>query len=124
MVRSPSSLSRRKTFCAKWSSPNGRVRWSIGFAAETENLIEHGRDKLLRKGADAIVLNDVSRPGIGFDSDRNAATFLTPKTAIELPEMTKHELAGRILDEVIALRRPASVVAETGLVSSNSKLQD
>jgi hypothetical protein len=86
----------------------------IGFAAETENLIEHGRDKLLRKGADAIVLNDVSRPGIGFDSDRNAATFLTPKTAIELPEMTKHELAGRILDEVIALRRPASVVAETG----------
>jgi phosphopantothenoylcysteine decarboxylase/phosphopantothenate--cysteine ligase len=96
----------------------------IGFAAETENLIEHGRDKLLRKGADAIVLNDVSRPGIGFDSDRNAATFLTPKTAIELPEMTKHELAGRILDEVVALRRPASVVAETGLVSSNSKLQD
>jgi phosphopantothenoylcysteine decarboxylase / phosphopantothenate---cysteine ligase len=96
----------------------------IGFAAETENLLEHGRDKLLRKGADAIVLNDVSRPGIGFDSDRNAATFLTPKTAIELPEMTKHELASRILDEVIALRRPASLVAETGLVSSNSKLQD
>src|SRR5277367_4719283 len=96
----------------------------IGFAAETENLIEHGRDKLLRKGADAIVLNDVSKPGLGFDSDRNAATFLTPKTAIELPEMTKHELAGRILDEVIALRRPASVVAETGLVSSNSKLQE
>ena len=55
--------------------------------------LEHGRDKLLRKGADAIVLNDVSRPGIGFDSDRNAATFLTPKTAIELPEMTKHQLA-------------------------------
>jgi len=96
----------------------------IGFAAETENLLEHGRDKLLRKGADAIVLNDVSRPGIGFDSDRNAATFLTPKRAIELPEMTKHELAGRILDEVIALRRPASLVAETNLVSTNSKLQE
>ena len=96
----------------------------IGFAAETENLIEHGRDKLLRKGADAIVLNDVSRPGLGFDSDNNAATFLTPRTAIELPAMTKHELASRILDEVIALRRPASLVAETGLVSSNSKLQE
>jgi phosphopantothenoylcysteine decarboxylase/phosphopantothenate--cysteine ligase len=96
----------------------------IGFAAETENLLEHGRDKLLRKGADAIVLNDVSHPGIGFDSDRNAATFLTTKTAIELPEMTKHELASRILDEVIALRRPVSLVAETGLVSSNSKLQE
>jgi phosphopantothenoylcysteine decarboxylase / phosphopantothenate---cysteine ligase len=96
----------------------------IGFAAETENLLEHGRDKLLRKGADAIVLNDVSRPGIGFDSDNNAATFLTPKTSIELPEMTKHELASRILDEVIALRRPASLLAETGLVSSNAKLQE
>jgi len=94
----------------------------IGFAAETENLIEHGRDKLLRKGADAIVLNDVSRPGLGFDSDNNAATFLTPKTAIELPAMTKHELASRILDEVIALRRPVSLLAETGLVSS--KLQE
>src|ERR1700759_1024414 len=93
----------------------------IGFAAETENLIEHGRDKLLRKGADAIVLNDVSRPGIGFDFDRNAATFLTPRTSIELPEMTKHELACRILDEVIALRRPASVLAETGAVSRDYK---
>jgi len=82
------------------------------------------RDKLLRKGADAIVLNDVSKPGIGFDSDRNAATFLTTKTSIELPEMTKQDLASRILDEVIALRRPVSVLAETGLVSSNSKLQE
>jgi phosphopantothenoylcysteine decarboxylase / phosphopantothenate---cysteine ligase len=96
----------------------------IGFAAETENLLEHGRDKLLRKGADAIVLNDVSRPGLGFDSDRNAATFLTPRTAIELPEMTKKELAGRILDEIMALRRPVSLVAETGLVSSNVKLRE
>ena len=96
----------------------------IGFAAETENLLEQGRDKLLRKGADAIVLNDVSRPGLGFDSDRNAATFLTTKTAIELPEMTKQALASRILDEVIALRRPVSVMAETGLVSRNSKLQE
>jgi phosphopantothenoylcysteine decarboxylase / phosphopantothenate---cysteine ligase len=93
----------------------------IGFAAETENLLQQGRDKLLRKGADAIVLNDVSRPGIGFDSDRNAATFLTPRTAIELPEMTKQELAQRILDEVIALRRPASLMAETGPVSSKAE---
>src|SRR5579875_630317 len=90
----------------------------IGFAAETENVIAHGRDKLLRKGADAIVLNDVSREGIGFDSDRNAATFLTRTTAIELPEMTKRELAHRILDEVLVLRRPRPVVAETSLESA------
>jgi phosphopantothenoylcysteine decarboxylase/phosphopantothenate--cysteine ligase len=84
----------------------------IGFAAETENALVHGRDKLLRKGADAIVLNDVSREGVGFDSDRNAVTFLTQQTAIELPEMSKRELADRILEEVMALRRPQKVVAE------------
>ncbi|HEY1964759.1 MAG TPA: bifunctional phosphopantothenoylcysteine decarboxylase/phosphopantothenate--cysteine ligase CoaBC, partial [Acidobacteriaceae bacterium] len=85
----------------------------VGFAAETEDHLLHGRDKLLRKGADALVLNDVARPGIGFDSDRNAATFLTQQTAIELPEMSKRDLADRILDEVRALRRPASIVDET-----------
>lgn len=85
----------------------------IGFAAETEDHLRHGREKLLRKGADALVLNDVGRPGIGFDSDNNAATFLTQQTSIELPEMPKRELADRILDEVRALRRPASILDET-----------
>jgi len=84
----------------------------IGFAAETENAVVHGRDKLLRKGADAIVLNDVSRAGIGFDSDRNAATFLTPSTSIDMPEMPKRKLADRILDEIVALRRPRPLVFE------------
>lgn len=88
----------------------------IGFAAETENAVAHGRDKLLRKGADAIVLNDVSRAGIGFDSDRNAVTFLTRHTAQDLPEMSKRDLADRILGEIIALRRPQMMVAETGPV--------
>jgi phosphopantothenoylcysteine decarboxylase/phosphopantothenate--cysteine ligase len=93
----------------------------IGFAAETENPLQNGRDKLLRKGVDAIVLNDVSRPGLGFDSDRNAAAFLTPDTLIELPEMSKRELADRILQEVIALRRPESMVAETGVTSADAQ---
>jgi phosphopantothenoylcysteine decarboxylase/phosphopantothenate--cysteine ligase len=93
----------------------------IGFAAETQDPLAHARGKLSRKGADAIVVNDVSRPGTGFDSDRNAVTFLTANTAIELPEMTKKELAERILDEVLALRRPASLVAESGLVSSRAE---
>ena len=75
--------------------------------------MQHGRDKLLRKGADALVLNDVARPGIGFDSDRNAATFLTQQTSIELPEMSKRDLADRILDEALTLRRPQSVIDET-----------
>lgn len=88
----------------------------IGFAAETENAVVHGRDKLLRKGADAIVLNDVSREGVGFDSDRNAVTFLTRQTALDLPEMSKRDLADRILEEILALRRPQMVVSETGPV--------
>jgi phosphopantothenoylcysteine decarboxylase / phosphopantothenate---cysteine ligase len=88
----------------------------IGFAAETENAVAHGRDKLLRKGADAIVLNDVSREGIGFDSDRNAVTFLTPSTSLDLPEMTKRDLADRILEEILGLRRPQKVVTESSTV--------
>jgi phosphopantothenoylcysteine decarboxylase / phosphopantothenate---cysteine ligase len=84
----------------------------VGFAAETENGLENGRAKLLRKGVDAIVMNDVSREGVGFDSDLNGATFLTASTAIDLPEMPKRKLADRILDEVVALRRPQSLLVE------------
>ncbi len=84
----------------------------VGFAAETQNTMENGRAKLLRKGADAIVVNDVSGEGVGIDSDRNAATFLTASTSIELPEMTKRKLADRIFDEISALRRPRPLVFE------------
>ena len=84
----------------------------VGFAAETQNATENGRAKLLRKGADAIVVNDVSGDGVGIDADRNAATFLTPSTSIEMPEMPKRKLADRILDEIVALRRPRPVVFE------------
>ncbi len=84
----------------------------VGFAAETENRMENGRAKLLRKGVDAIVVNDVSGEGIGIDADRNAATFLTTSTSIELPEMPKRKLADRILDEIVTLRRPRSLLVE------------
>jgi phosphopantothenoylcysteine decarboxylase/phosphopantothenate--cysteine ligase len=84
----------------------------IGFAAETQNQVENGRAKLLRKGADAIVVNDVSGEGIGFDADSNAATFLTHSTSIEMPQMSKRNLADRILDEILTLRRPQSLVVE------------
>jgi phosphopantothenoylcysteine decarboxylase/phosphopantothenate--cysteine ligase len=86
----------------------------IGFAAETENRMENGRAKLLRKGADAIVVNDVAGEGVGIDSDFNAATFLTLSTAIELPQMPKRKLADRILDEILSLRRPKPLMVELG----------
>jgi phosphopantothenoylcysteine decarboxylase/phosphopantothenate--cysteine ligase len=84
----------------------------VGFAAETTNLMANGRAKLTAKGADAIVVNDVAGEGVGIDSDLNAATFLTPTTATELPEMPKRKLADRILDEIVALRRPRGLVVE------------
>lgn len=84
----------------------------VGFAAETENRVENGRAKLLRKGADAIVINDVSGTRVGIESDNNAVTFLTPSTSIEMPEMPKRKLADRILDEVLSLRRPKPLVVE------------
>jgi phosphopantothenoylcysteine decarboxylase/phosphopantothenate--cysteine ligase len=84
----------------------------VGFAAETEHLMENGRAKLLRKGADAIVVNDVAGEGVGIDADSNAATFLTRDKAVELPAMPKRQLADRILDEILALRRPRPVMLE------------
>jgi phosphopantothenoylcysteine decarboxylase/phosphopantothenate--cysteine ligase len=94
----------------------------VGFAAETENRMENGRAKLLRKGADAIVVNDVAGEGVGIDSDLNAATFLTASTAIELPEMPKRKLADRILDEIVTLRRPRSMVLELEGLSTQDEV--
>jgi len=94
----------------------------VGFAAETQDMMENGRAKLLRKGADAIVVNDVSGEGVGIDADNNAATFLTPSTSIELPEMPKRKLADRILDEIVALRRPRPLVFEVDEASPQDKV--
>ena len=74
--------------------------------------MENGRAKLLRKGADAIVVNTVTGDGVGIEADSNAATFLTLTTSIELHEMPKRQLADRILDEIVMLRRPRSLVVE------------
>ncbi len=77
----------------------------IGFAAETERLLEEGRRKLREKGVDAIVANDVSHPDSGFEVDRNAGVFLTPHTEAALPPSTKRTMADRILDQVVSLPR-------------------
>jgi phosphopantothenoylcysteine decarboxylase/phosphopantothenate--cysteine ligase len=76
----------------------------IGFAAETEDILANGRAKLERKGVDAVVVNDVSSSELGFDSTRNAGTFLTRNRAVEIPPMSKTKMAEHILDEVRLLR--------------------
>jgi len=83
----------------------------IGFAAETQNALESARAKLAKKSLDAIVVNDVSREGIGFDSDRNAVIIITRDEVIEVPETTKWEVAQRVLDQVVKLRQPRPVKA-------------
>jgi phosphopantothenoylcysteine decarboxylase / phosphopantothenate---cysteine ligase len=82
----------------------------IGFAAETERGIEHAREKLRKKKVDAIVMNDVSQPGIGFGSERNAATIVTASEEFDLPEMTKFEMAQRVLEIALKLRAARGVV--------------
>jgi phosphopantothenoylcysteine decarboxylase/phosphopantothenate--cysteine ligase len=76
----------------------------VGFAAETENVLENARQKLLSKNLDAIVVNDVSREGVGFDSDRNAVTIITRDEVVEVPETTKWEVAQRVLDQIVRVR--------------------
>ncbi len=75
----------------------------VGFAAETENILENARQKLVSKNLDAIVVNDVSREGVGFDSDRNAVTVITRDEVVDVPETTKWEVAQRALDQVVQL---------------------
>jgi len=81
----------------------------VGFAAETENILENARKKLSSKSLDAIVVNDVSHDGVGFDSDRNAVTILTQQEVIDVPETTKWEVAQRVLDQVVRLRKHSAV---------------
>ena len=77
----------------------------IGFAAETENVLENARQKLLSKNLDAVVVNDVSREGVGFGSERNAVTIISREEVVEVPETTKWEVAQRVLDQVVRLRQ-------------------
>ena len=85
----------------------------VGFAAETENVLENARKKLVAKGLDAIVANDVSQPGIGMDSDRNAVTIITASEVVDVPEASKVEVAQRILDAVQRLRIQRAAPAKT-----------
>ncbi len=76
----------------------------VGFAAETDNLLENARKKLTRKNLDLIVLNDVNQPGAGFNVDTNIATLITPNSQKEYPLRTKRQLADDILDKILQIR--------------------
>jgi phosphopantothenoylcysteine decarboxylase/phosphopantothenate--cysteine ligase len=101
------TLERTTDILAEVSRARTAGQILIGFAAETNDLLEHSRAKLVGKGLDAIVGNDVSRTDAGFDSENNAVTIILrdDPQPIELPLLPKLELAHRILDEVVKLRR-------------------
>ena len=77
----------------------------VGFAAETDDLIVHAQDKLVRKNLDLIVANDVSAPGVGFSHDTNAVTILGAGGVLQTVALTdKHHIASAVLDSVVELR--------------------
>jgi phosphopantothenoylcysteine decarboxylase / phosphopantothenate---cysteine ligase len=74
----------------------------VGFAAETHDALAHARDKRVRKGIDLIVVNDVSDPAIGFNSDQNRVTMIWEGGELQVEQAGKDEIARAILDVVAA----------------------
>jgi phosphopantothenoylcysteine decarboxylase/phosphopantothenate--cysteine ligase len=88
---------------------NKGSRLLIGFAAETDKVIEYARRKLTEKNCDMIVANRVGVAGSGFESDTNEVTLVLPQGQVEVPRAPKREVADRILEQVLHLRHSAGV---------------
>ena len=76
----------------------------VVFAAETDNVTDSARAKLLKKGADMVVANDVTKPGAGFNVDTNQVTLIGRDFSEELPMLTKRQTADAIIDRVLILK--------------------
>lgn len=72
--------------------------FTVGFAAETNEVVAYAQDKLQRKSLDMIIANDVSRTDIGFNSDTNEVTVVWPTGKEALPQLAKQELANRLIE--------------------------
>ncbi len=91
-----------KDILAECGEQKRKGQFLVGFAAETEDVLAHAKEKLEAKHLDLIVANDVSRAGVGFESDSNAGYLLLANgTELEVPEMDKRAFAERILDAVV-----------------------
>jgi phosphopantothenoylcysteine decarboxylase/phosphopantothenate--cysteine ligase len=77
----------------------------VGFAAETNDVVNYARSKMEKKGLDMVVANDITKEGAGFNTDTNIATIISKDSQVDFPLMSKRELADRILDEIVKLRK-------------------
>ena len=72
---------------------------------ETEHMVENSRAKLEKKHLDMVVANNLKQDGAGFGTDTNIITMITEKQTISLELMSKEEAAGRIMDQILRMRR-------------------
>jgi phosphopantothenoylcysteine decarboxylase/phosphopantothenate--cysteine ligase len=86
----------------------GKTPLLVGFAAETEHVIDNARKKLAAKRCDLIVANDVGEPNAGFSVDTNHVQLVDKNDVIDVPPASKTEVAHRILDKVAGMLRPES----------------
>ncbi len=89
--------------CAAWAGEHKGKSKLVVFAAETESCEKHAREKLDKKRADMVVLNDVTKAGAGFDTDTNIATLITHADKTELPVMSMGALADVMLGKLLVL---------------------
>ncbi|WP_409524245.1 bifunctional phosphopantothenoylcysteine decarboxylase/phosphopantothenate--cysteine ligase CoaBC [Nitrincola sp. MINF-07-Sa-05] len=81
--------------------------FTVGFAAETRDLLNYARSKLTRKQLNMIIANDVSQPGIGFNSDENLVTLVTTDTQETLPQSSKQQLARQLIEKIASTMNTA-----------------
>ena len=94
-------LTRTVDILGSAREPLGFSGTLIGFAAETQNLQQNARQKLMSKQCDLVIANDVSTPGIGFDSDQNEVILVYRDHAEAWPRATKHDLAHRLVQAIL-----------------------
>ncbi|MDE7259919.1 MAG: bifunctional phosphopantothenoylcysteine decarboxylase/phosphopantothenate--cysteine ligase CoaBC [Lachnospiraceae bacterium] len=94
-------LERTEDILAYLGAHRREGQFLCGFSMETEHMLENSRAKLVKKNIDMIVANNLKQEGAGFGTDTNVVTLLTRDEAIELPIMSKEEVADRLLDHIV-----------------------
>ncbi|MCM1538358.1 MAG: bifunctional phosphopantothenoylcysteine decarboxylase/phosphopantothenate--cysteine ligase CoaBC [bacterium] len=95
------ALERTEDILAYLGAHRREGQFLCGFSMETEHMLEHSRAKLEKKKIDMIVANNLKQEGAGFGTDTNVVTLLTKDGTVELPLMSKEEVADRLLDEIL-----------------------